>query len=399
MMTEPNQTPEQLTQAYIEYARVGDKYQQRVYSPNTHNYTYIIRDKHELKADGIVLQSVPKFSMFTNLPSHTNYERNVCGAFNLYEELPYIPQKGRYKTTIRLLIHIFGDQWKLALDYLSILWQRPTQMLPIIVLLSKEQSTGKSTFMRWLRKLFGANVTILNVSQYCQQFNGVFATKLVICIDEAALSEEFIRERLKQDSTQTEINLRRMHTDYTTLPFYGKFVIASNKELDFCKLESDDLRFWVRKVPKFESYDPDFMAKLESEVPAFAEYLQERKIVTPNAGRMWFTPEQIETDALRQVRENSISDCAKDLRVLLDDLLSADPNLKISATELSDRLGKRHSLHAVRKAMGEELGLKTLSPRYYPQPYGATRCIRAYDLSGYEPQESTRDEAREEVIF
>ena len=130
--------------------------------------------------------------------------------------------------------------------------------------------------------LFGCNAVILNISQYSQQFNGLFASKLTIGIDETVISETFIKERLKQDSTANTIQLRKMHQEHQNLPFYGKFTLCTNREDDFAKLDEEDLRFWVRKVGKIDGFDPDFESKIKEEIPYFLYFLLNREMSVPN---------------------------------------------------------------------------------------------------------------------
>ena len=49
------------------------------------------------------------------------------------------------------MLHIFGDQYELGLDYLQILYTMPQQKLPILLLVSEERNTGKSTILNFLR--------------------------------------------------------------------------------------------------------------------------------------------------------------------------------------------------------------------------------------------------------
>ena len=344
---------------FPEYVRIADRFFQRVYSPVAKGYVYIPRDKRELKADGIAVDNpdvVKRFHGFTNELSHHNYRFDVNGFFNLYEYIEREAIAGGYPTIMRFLEHIFGNQIGLALDYFTLLWRMPTQLLPILVLVSKEQGTGKTSFLHFAELLFGANAIILNVSQYVQQFNGIYASKLVICIDETAVKEDFIKERLKQDSTASEINLRRMHMEFQKIPFFGKFILATNKEDSFARLENEDGRFWVRKVPVLEEFDPDFFEKLTAEIPAFIYDLDRREITAPNSSRQWFSPEQIRTDAFDVVVENSKSECAQDLKLWIQETINEKGAFGATITELWEALGRRHGRNAITRALRDELG-------------------------------------------
>jgi len=57
------------------------------------------------------------------------------------------------------------------LDYLTILFLKPAEKLPALCLVSKEQKTGKSTFLHWLQKIYGDNAVILGNEDFSSNFN------------------------------------------------------------------------------------------------------------------------------------------------------------------------------------------------------------------------------------
>ncbi len=67
--------------------------------------------------------------------------------------------------------HIFGSQYDLGLDYLQLLYTMPLQKLPILLLVSEERNTGKSTFLNFIKALFEANVTFNTNESFRSQFN------------------------------------------------------------------------------------------------------------------------------------------------------------------------------------------------------------------------------------
>lgn len=355
--------------------RVADEYHEKGQTPQL-ELRWLPRKRKELEKDGCDLSKVLKFKGWTNEPDFLNYREDVRGWLNLSQPLPYEPKEGDWPTIRKLFEHIFGEQLELGFDYYSLLLTRPKQLLPILVLVSEEQGTGKSTLLQFNSMLIGANAVILNVSQYSQQFNGVYAAKLIIGIDETVISEQFIKERLKQDSTQTSIQLRKMHSEHQTLPFYGKFILCTNREKDFVKLEREDMRFWVRKVGKIEQFDAEFFTKLKEEVPAFAHFLLHRQLSVPEPlSRMWFSPEQLKTDALELVVANSISDCAKDITIWAESVNRTE----FGATEkdIWEELGKKYTLSQVRKALKEELKLPNNNKRFIDR-FGNPQVGRAY---------------------
>ena len=53
----------------------------------------------------------------------------------------------------------------------NVLYTEPTQMLPILLLVSNERRTGKTTFLRFLKMMFGKNATFNTNEDFRSQFN------------------------------------------------------------------------------------------------------------------------------------------------------------------------------------------------------------------------------------
>ena len=105
------------------------------------------------------IASVPKYDGFCTVPSHVDYKRNIGSFLNLYEPITHIPQKGKFPHIQELILHIFGEHYELGMDYFQFLYLNPVQKLPILLLVSQERNTGKSTFLNFLKAIFQDNVT------------------------------------------------------------------------------------------------------------------------------------------------------------------------------------------------------------------------------------------------
>ena len=109
--------------------------------------------------------------------------------------------QGGFPNIKKLVSHIFGEQYELGMDYLQLLYLRPVQKLPILLLVSEERNTGKTTFLNFLKALFQDNVTFNTNEDFRSQFNSDWAGKLLIVVDEVLLSRREDSERLKNLST------------------------------------------------------------------------------------------------------------------------------------------------------------------------------------------------------
>ena len=247
------------------------------------------------------LATVPKYDGFCTVPDHVNYRPIVDKFLNLYEPIDHKPMEGDFPFIRSLVKHIFGEQYELGMDYLQLLYLQPIQKLPILLLVSEERNTGKSTFLNFLKALFQNNVTFNTNEDFRSQFNSDWAGKLLIVVDEVLLSRREDSERLKNLSTTLSYKVEAKGKDRDEIVFFAKFVLCSNNEYLPVIRDAGETRYWVRKIDRLQSDDTDFLQKLKAEIPAFLYHLQHRPLSTEKESRMWFAPSLLHTEALRKI--------------------------------------------------------------------------------------------------
>ncbi|MCG0322684.1 primase-helicase family protein [Phocaeicola vulgatus] len=247
------------------------------------------------------LANVPKYDGFCTVPDHVNYRQVIDNFLNLYEPIGYQPKEGDFSHIQALLHHIFGEQYELGVDYLQLLYLHPIQKLPILLLVSEERNTGKSTFLNFLKAMFRNNVTFNTNEDFRSQFNSDWAGKLIIVVDEVLLNRREDSERLKNLSTTLSYKVEAKGKDRDEIAFFAKFVLCSNNERLPVIIDPGETRYWVRKIHHLENDDTHFLQKLIEEIPAFLYFLQHRTLTTQNVSRMWFSPKQTETAALLKI--------------------------------------------------------------------------------------------------
>ncbi|WP_372648016.1 primase-helicase family protein [Draconibacterium sp.] len=314
-----------------QYLRIGTDYYKIVHHPlaskDTNEILYkwnknLIREDH-----GNILKDIAKYDSACLIPNHVNYQRQVFNSYNTYEPIPHKPKKGDWSTIKMFLEHIFREQYLIGIDYLTILWKHPTQILPILCLVSKERNTGKTTFLLFLKDIFGKNMTFNTNEDFRTNFNSGWSTKILIGVDEVLLDKPEDAEKLKALSTARTINSEAKGKDRIEQEFFGKFILCSNNETGFLKIPHDEIRFWIRKVPSFQTEDINLRKKMIEEIPAFLEFLTNRDITTPNETRMWFTKEQLWTEALKKVMQSGTGLLEKEIReVIIDQFLHFKQN-------------------------------------------------------------------------
>ena len=219
--------------------------------------------------------------------------------------------------------HIFGEQYELGMDYLQLLYLYPIQKLPILLLVSEERNTGKSTFLNFLKAVFQNNVTFNTNEDFRSQFNSDWAGKLLIMVDEVLLNRREDSERLKNLSTTLSYKVEAKGKDRDEIGFFAKFVLCSNNEHLPVIIDAGETRYWVRKIAPIQSDDTDFLLKLKAEIPAFLHFLANRTLSTEKKSRMWFNPKRLETDALRKIIRSNRNRLEIEMAELLLDIMAS----------------------------------------------------------------------------
>ncbi len=327
-----------------EYIRVGIHFYKKIYKPMLSGDKNLIYKKwsiHTLRLDNINLSEIKKFHDFIVYPSHTNFKQELNGFYNKYSKLNLMPLKGECPNILNFLRHIFGDQYELGLDYLKIIYENPTQLLPILCLVSDERNTGKTTFLNFLKEIFSVNMTINTNEDFRSQFNSSWLNKVIIGVDEALLDKVEDSERIKNLSTSRTIKEESKGVDKEEVEFFGKFILCSNNIKNFIKIDQQEIRYWVREIPVLANPEVNLLGIMRKEIPQFLNYLISRKHSVPQASRMWFTPQQIWTQALQQVKKNNRSPIEQQMLFILR-LIIDSANVNIVEFTLKDIVGWLH---------------------------------------------------------
>ncbi|KUY31435.1 primase-helicase family protein [Elizabethkingia ursingii] len=299
----------------IPYLRVGTAYYKTIEKPliSGDKISILVRWNREtiISDHGkVYVSKVPKYDGFCCIPSHLDYRQIIEGFYNVYNEIPYQPTeenirpediKEKIPFSLKFMEHIFREQMELGLDYIKILIEKPTQMLPILCLVSKERSTGKSTFIKWLKAVFGLNMTYIKGDSFSSQFNSDWTAMLLIAIDEVFFDKKEITERLKYLSTTDKDKKEAKGKDREEVEFFGKFILCSNNEDNFIQIDENEIRFWIIKVKTIKTENTDFLRNLILEIPYFLRFLIQRLYYSQKQTRMWFTESEIRTKALQKL--------------------------------------------------------------------------------------------------
>lgn len=287
--------------------------------------------QHKSKSDLLkILYDIQHFNGFINRPSHVAYKQVYetldkdtgfsMKYYNKYNQLSHNPKPGNCPLSLNFIKHVFGtgtieykgktyNEFDLGLDYIQLLYLKPTQKLPILCLVSEEGSTGKTKFWEWMAAIFQQNVREINSDMLTGQFTTYFASNLLCYIDEAFIDRAHTIEKLKQLVTSKTQRLEGKFENADTIDNFLKIGLSSNNVNNFANIRIEEMRFWIRELKPIteENYIKDFEEKLYAEIPSFLHFLQNRELATENETRLHFGSELIFTEALSVIKKESRS--------------------------------------------------------------------------------------------
>ena len=312
---------------------IGDNFYKLVDEPSAHSSTekkLIPRSKQSLSDElqnKSFFKKLDHYEGFCNVPDHINYKPVIENFYNRYFPFMYKPSPGKYETTIDFFKHIFGKreiefkgekifEYELGLDYFQLLYQKPTQILPVLILFSEENNTGKSTWGKYLRYVFGHNTIQVGNNDFKSEFNEHFADKLLAICEETLLDRKKDIEGIKALSTSNRITVNPKGAKRYEIDFFCKFQFYSNNKRMIFVTKHDE-RFWILKIPVPQSDNPRILEILKNETPAFLHFIQTRKMKTKQESRMWFHPSLIRTNTFYETVKVNEPSQARQLRILI----------------------------------------------------------------------------------
>jgi len=263
------------------------------------------------------LPLIDRYDDFIMVPDNINYRPIVNKCYNLYSPFNHVPAPGEFTWTERLLRHVFGEQYELGLRYMQILYLHPDRQTVLLGLISRERGTGKTTFVNWMNMLFGANVALISSNDFMSGFNGHYATKNIVCIEETQFEKAVIMDKLKALSTQKFVLINEKNIHQYKLSYFGKIIMTSNFENRFAKIDKEEIRFFVRKLGTPQFINHSIEDDLLKEIPAFLYYLQSLPPVDWSVSRSGFTAAELYNNELDEVVQESKSGLYKDLKMEL----------------------------------------------------------------------------------
>ena len=338
------------------------------------------------------IRTLPRFTKSVIEPAHINYQRTfqldtalgTYNFFNDYEPLPFTPKtfdlpeafvKDPYgydytkipqiQNIAALFKHIFdngknsmGDDYlQIAWDWLAVMYLHPRERLPAIGLVSKEEGTGKSTFINVIARFFGTNTTKIDSSRIAAKFNALMGGKVLVYCEETKDDRGQMENILKDLITGFEAVIEKKFGDAEVVPTFCKFLFASNHPDTFMKIGSKSTRFFVNEIKSIpdEKKVGNFEELCYMEIPYLAYFLQQRRIMVAYEDRLWFKPARYENEALNRLRQSSKDNVERNIEEMMEtiflSLQHTNPVLSFTSRDLMKMMvgyaGKKYEQHTV----------------------------------------------------
>lgn len=359
-----------------QFIRVGDDYYKKITRVNMRNekepYLKTIKRNTIVDDFGIdYLEKIPSYDVFCNVPSYKNHQYVIDKNYNLFHPFKYKKKEGKFDTVMILLNHIFGKQIEMGLDYMQLLYQNPAQLLPVLCLVSKENHTGKTTYIDFLARVFKGNTAIISTADIEGNFNQHFAMKQIIAIDESDLHKERTTAKIKQMATQKSVFRKGKFQDEYEVDYFGKLVILSNNETSFINIKDEDVRYWIRKIAPIEIFDPNFEDKLYSEIPAFINYIDSREMECKSKqSRAYFDDKSYQTEWLDMAKIENKSSLQWELKEKImsyfGEMALPKPFILATAGEIQEHIlggDKQYNIKWISKCLRDEFKIESKTSR------------------------------------
>ena len=195
-------------------------------------------------------------------------DQNVPGYFNLWNGFSVEPQQGDWSLFRNHILEVIcgddADLLRYVLAWMAQGVQEPAIKSEVaIVLRSSERGTGKSTFTRYYRELFGNHgIEVSNSEHLVGRFNGHLEDCCVLVLTEALCTGSARSEAvLKALITEDTIAIERKGVDVRNSPNYLRILMTSNSDR-VVPAGLDERRFLVLDVDPKHKQDTEYFGAL-----------------------------------------------------------------------------------------------------------------------------------------
>ena len=405
------------------YLRIGTDYYKKIakMGPNGQTEFEIVKwseknIKDDFHSSKEFLKNIVKCDAFANVPENdpdkyrqiiTSEKEGVKSVlYNRYSPIYHVPKEGDWRTINKLLHHIFDyknldgePMYEFALDYIQLLYTRPTKHLPILCLVSTERGTGKTTFLEMLKAVFVENMRILDSARLTSNFNGSWAGKLIVAVDESFINmdeKNGAANKLKMIATNETIPSEAKGKDSDEIPNFSKLILCSNDEYNFVRIDWEENRYAIIKVGSIpeNELNPHMRDNLREEIPAFLYFLKNRQLYYKEKSRLYFEERVFMTPQLEMIQARTEGGLARNIKDVIRNqfYLQQAESVRLSLAVIEElvRLQYKFSNRIQIRDYLNDKGYKTGVPTsftyymYAGDDMGITKKDRCYTFNMYD---------------
>jgi len=138
------------------------------------------------------------------------------------------------------------------------------------------------------------------------------------------------------------------------------------------RIDEEEIRFWVRKIKVITTKkNTNIETDLYNEIPKFLTFLTQLPEIDFSKSRMVFTKEEIETESLHVVMEESRSQLRKEIGEYFDDWFMNNDGIEFieaTAKDIKEKwflTNNQYSVSYIRKVIKDEMKLVNLETKKY----------------------------------
>ena len=191
-------------------------------------------------------------------------------------------------------------------------------------------------------------------------------------IDETTIDKQQTIEKLKSIATAKTMSVSQKFVSHYSVPFFGKVIFCTNKESDFMRIDQEEIRFWVRKIKIIKgAKNTNIETDLFNEIPKFLKYLIQLAAIDFSKSRMVFTKDEILTESLQVVMEQSKSTLRKEIEMNFDDFFMNNDGIEFIEATAKDikmqwfPLNHKYEMSYIRTVLKEEMKMVCLKNKKY----------------------------------
>lgn len=282
----------------------------------------INKDKAKASWHNDGVNNAPYFTGYTTkMPDNFKYVWRYGSKLNGNKPLPFDIEgvQGDCSLILKTVEHVCGQYSEAILEYIKIMIERPWVKLPIVMLLSKENETGKSSLLELIGMILGANAKKIRTIDITGRFNGPWVTKQFVYVDEQGVGHDKWAQTpiIKDLCTAEKGTAEGKGIPTSEVDINVKLWLASNDIWDGTPIEATDTRIWPIQVPRLKKGTMmnrnEYKRKMYQQIPAFLHYLRNNIEIANSKHRLHFDPKMYSSEFKQSLIDANRSSLSKDI--------------------------------------------------------------------------------------